>query len=101
MRADGKLATRARAPKCECVACMLIACTDMNTEATGRGAFMHERLRSTPPIAAVAARTAGRNIERLARSAVPALADFVVVFMVTGRWIVGVASAHSSPHGRR
>jgi GAF domain-containing protein len=32
---------------------------------------------------------------------VPELADFAVVFMVTGRSIVGIASAHVSPAGAR
>ncbi|PYR63406.1 MAG: hypothetical protein DMF88_25310 [Acidobacteria bacterium] len=60
---------------------------------------MAERIRSTPPIATVVARAAHRNIRQIARRAVPALADFVVVFMVTGRSIVGIASAHATPAG--
>lgn len=63
---------------------------------------MDERIGSTPPIAtAAAARAAHRTIQQIARRAVPALADFAVVFMVTGRSIVGVASAHVSPGGAR
>src|SRR5690349_8892799 len=66
---------------------------------------MDERMASTPPMvtvpAALATRTAYRTIQQIARRAVPALADFAVVFMVTGRSIVGVASAHTSPAGAR
>ena len=57
---------------------------------------MDEQVRSTPPIA-----TAHRSIQEMARRAVPALADFAIVFMVAGRSIVGVASAHISPAGGR
>jgi GAF domain-containing protein len=61
---------------------------------------MDERVRSTPPIATAAARAAGRKtIEQIARRAVPALADFAVVYVVAGRSIVGIASAHASPAG--
>jgi GAF domain-containing protein len=61
---------------------------------------MDEQDRSTPPIA-TAARAAHRSIEQIARRAVPALADFAMVFMVAGRSIVGIASAHISPTGNR
>jgi len=60
---------------------------------------MDERVRSISPIAAD--RAAHRSIQEIARRAVPALADFAVVFMVAGRSIVGVASAHISPAGDR
>jgi hypothetical protein len=77
---------------------------------------MHERIGSTPPIATAAAepqragvrardggaRAAYRTMQQIARRAVPALADFAVVFLVTGRsTIVGIASAHTSPAGAR
>jgi GAF domain-containing protein len=42
-----------------------------------------------------------RTIQQIARRAVPALADFAVVFMVTRRSIVGIASAHANPAGAR
>jgi GAF domain-containing protein len=61
---------------------------------------MDERIGSTPPIATVG-RLAHRTIQRIARRAVPELADFAVVFMVTGRSIVGIASAHASPAGNK
>jgi GAF domain-containing protein len=60
---------------------------------------MDERIGSTAPIATAAGRAAHRSIRQIARGAVPALADFAVVFMVTGRSIVGIASAHVSPAG--
>src|ERR1051325_1316132 len=61
---------------------------------------MDERLRSIPPPILTTAGSAGRRaIERIARRAVPALADFTVVFIVAGRTIVGVASAHATPAG--
>src|ERR1051325_8450784 len=60
---------------------------------------MDERVRSIPPVATAAARAARRTIEQIARSAIPALADFVVVFVVEGRSIVGVASAHATREG--
>ena len=62
---------------------------------------MDERVRSTPPIATAAARAARKTIEQIARRAVPALADFAVVFVVAGRSIVGIASAHATPAGGR
>jgi GAF domain-containing protein len=63
---------------------------------------MDERIRKTPPpIAPAAVRVTRRTIEDLARSAVPTLGDFSVVFVVTGRSLVGVASAHISPEGSR
>jgi GAF domain-containing protein len=65
-----------------------------------RGSSMDEQVRSIPPIA-TADRAAHRNIQEIARRAVPALADFAVVFMVAGRSIVGIASAHVSPGGDR
>src|SRR2546426_799462 len=61
---------------------------------------MDERVRSTPPIA-TAARAARKTIQEIARRAVPGLADFAVVFVVAGRSIVGIASAHMSPGGER
>lgn len=61
---------------------------------------MDERFRSTPPPVATAPAGAGRRaIEQIARRAVPAIADFTVVFIVAGRTIVGVASAHATPAG--
>jgi GAF domain-containing protein len=62
---------------------------------------MDERIGSTPPIATAAARAARKTVQRIARGAVPALADFAVVFVVAGRSIVGIASAHVSPGGEK
>ena len=62
---------------------------------------MDERIRSTPQIATIAARGARKTVQRIARRAVPALADFAVVFVVAGRSIVGIASAHASPGGQK
>jgi len=62
---------------------------------------MDERVRSTPPIATGAARAARTTMEQIVRRAVPALADFAVVFVVDGVSIVGIASAHVSPGGQR
>jgi GAF domain-containing protein len=62
---------------------------------------MDERVRSTLPIATTVGRAAHRNIQEIARRSVPALADFAVVYMMAGRWIVGIASAHFSPTGER
>ena len=62
---------------------------------------MDERIGSTPPIAAAAARAARKTIQQIARGAVPALADFAVVFVVAGRSIVGIASAHANPRGEK
>jgi GAF domain-containing protein len=62
---------------------------------------MDERIRSTPSIATAAARAARKTVQRIARGAVPALADFAVVFVVAGRSIVAIASAHVSPGGDR
>jgi hypothetical protein len=61
---------------------------------------MDEQVRSTPQIA-TADRAANRSIREIARRAVPALADFAMVFMVAGRSIVGIASVHISPGGNR
>jgi transcriptional regulator with GAF, ATPase, and Fis domain len=61
---------------------------------------MDDQVRSTPSIA-TADRAAHRSIQEIARRAVPALADFAMVFMVAGRSIVGIASAHISPAGDR
>lgn len=61
---------------------------------------MDERIRSTPPIPD-AARAARKTIQRIARGAVPTLADFAVVFVVAGRSIIGVASAHVNPGGEK
>jgi GAF domain-containing protein len=60
---------------------------------------MAERIRSTPPIATATARAAQKTIQQIARGAIPALADFAVVFFVAGRSIVGIASAHATPAG--
>src|SRR2546423_10668874 len=46
-------------------------------------------------------RAARNAIKQVAQRAVPALADFAVVFIVAGRSIVGVASAHVTPEGQR
>src|SRR5436190_9188304 len=62
---------------------------------------MDERVRSTPPIATAAARAARKTVQQIASRAVPALADFAVVFVVAGRSIVGIASAHHSPGGEK
>src|SRR5258706_5887186 len=62
---------------------------------------MDARVRSTPPIATAARRVARRTIQEIARRTVPALADFCVVFVVAGRTIAGVASAHAQPDGDR
>jgi GAF domain-containing protein len=64
------------------------------------GNSMDEQVRSSTPIA-TADRAAHRSIEEIARRAVPAVADFAMVFMVAGRSIVGIASAHISPAGAR
>jgi transcriptional regulator with GAF, ATPase, and Fis domain len=61
---------------------------------------MDEQVRSSPPIA-TGDRAPHRSIQEIARRAVPALADFAMVFMVAGRSIVGIASAHISPAGGR
>jgi GAF domain-containing protein len=61
---------------------------------------MDEPIRSTPPIA-TAARAARKTVQRIARGAIPALADFAVVFVVAGRSIVAIASAHVSPGGEK
>jgi GAF domain-containing protein len=61
---------------------------------------MDERVRSTPQIA-TAARASRRTIQEIARRAVPPLADFCVVFVVAGRSILAVASAHASADGDR
>jgi hypothetical protein len=60
---------------------------------------MDDQVRSTSSI--MPDRAAHRGIEEIARRAVPALADFAMVFMVAGRSIVGIASAHISPTGNR
>jgi len=62
---------------------------------------MDERIRMSLPIATVAARAARKEIQQMARRAIPALADFAVVFVVAGRSIVGIASAHATPAGDR
>jgi transcriptional regulator with GAF, ATPase, and Fis domain len=61
---------------------------------------MDEQVRSTLSIA-TADRAPHRSIQEIARRAVPALADFAVVFMVARHSIVCVASAHISPAGDR
>jgi GAF domain-containing protein len=61
---------------------------------------MDEQVRSTLSIV-TGDRAAHRSIEEIARRSVPALADFAMVFMVAGRSIVGIASAHMSPAGGR
>ena len=62
---------------------------------------MDQRVRSTPPIATAAARATRKTVQQIARRAIPALADFAVVFVVAGRSIVGIASAHISPGGEK
>src|SRR5258706_16163561 len=62
---------------------------------------MDERVRPAAPAATPAAGAARKTLQQIAHSAVPALADFVVVFVVAGRSIIGVASAHASPGGAR
>jgi GAF domain-containing protein len=63
---------------------------------------MDERIRSIPlPIATVDGRAARKTIQQIARRAVPGLADFVVVFIVAGRTIVGIASAHATAAGEK
>jgi hypothetical protein len=61
---------------------------------------MDEQVRSVLSIA-TGGRAGNRGIQESARRAIPALADFTMVFMVAGRSIVGVASAHISPAGGR
>ena len=61
---------------------------------------MDERIRSTPPAARTTA-LARTTIQRIARRAVPALADFVVVFVVAGRSIVSIAAVHATLAGER
>ena len=60
---------------------------------------MDDQVRSTSLI--TTSRGAHRSIQEIAGRAVPALADFAMVFMVAGRSIVGIASAHISPAGDR
>jgi GAF domain-containing protein len=79
---------------------MSIASPHMNVETKRpRWPAMDDRSRLTAPIATAAARTARKTMRQIARSAVPALADFAVVFVVAGRSIAGVASAHATPGG--
>jgi hypothetical protein len=60
------------------------------------------RIRSTRlPTPAAVARVALGSVQQILRRAVPALADFAVVFVVAGRAIVGVASAHGTHAGER
>src|ERR1041385_6320150 len=61
---------------------------------------MDERIGSTLPVA-TAAGAARRSMQQIAQRAVPALADFAVVFIVAGRSIVGIASAHVNANGQR
>src|SRR3954464_2901513 len=61
---------------------------------------MDERIRSTPRVA-TAASAARKTIQRVARGAVPALADFAMVFVVAVRSIVAIAPAHGSPRGEK
>ena len=62
---------------------------------------MNVRVRLTPPIRPPPAVPPERTIEQIARGAVPAIADFAMVFVVAGRSVVGIASAHVSPRGER
>jgi GAF domain-containing protein len=62
---------------------------------------MDERIGFTPPPIAPAARATRLMIAQIARSAVPALADFAVVFVVDGRSLVGIAAAHVTSDGDR
>ncbi|HEY3093481.1 MAG TPA: GAF domain-containing protein [Vicinamibacterales bacterium] len=62
---------------------------------------MDERIRPTAPPIATAASAGRKAIQQIARHAVPGLADFAVVFVVAGHWIVGIAAAHATPAGAR
>jgi GAF domain-containing protein len=63
---------------------------------------MDERIGSTPPpIAPAAVRAARRKIRDVAKGTIPSLADFAVVFVLDGRSIVGIATAHVTPDGER
>lgn len=62
---------------------------------------MDERIGSTLPMATAAAGAARKSMQQIAQRAVPALADFAVVFIVAGRSIVGIASAHVNANGQR
>jgi hypothetical protein len=62
---------------------------------------MDERVRSILPMATAVDRAAYRNIQQIARRSIPALADFAVVYIVVRRWIIAIASAHTSPGGER
>jgi len=62
---------------------------------------MDERIRSTSTIATAVAGVALKPVQQVVRRCVPALADFAVVFVVTGRSIIGIAAAHASPAGEK
>jgi hypothetical protein len=81
---------------------MSLAWIEVNMHAViGRGVSMERmRIRSTrAPIATAVARVARKTVQQIVRRAVPALADFAVIFVVTGRSIIGVAAAHATPGG--
>jgi GAF domain-containing protein len=79
--------------------CAHVTC--MKTPEFWPGQYMDARIRSTPSIANAAPRVARRTVREIARRTVPALADFCVVFVVAGRTIAGIASAHADPDGDR
>ncbi|HXD19869.1 MAG TPA: hypothetical protein VN654_22795 [Vicinamibacterales bacterium] len=58
------------------------------------------RIRSTPAPGMIG-RVAPRTVQLIVRRAVPALADFAVVFVVTGRSITGIAAAHGTAAGEK
>jgi len=62
---------------------------------------MDERIRSTSTIATAVAGVALKPVQQVVRRCVPALADFAVVFVVTGRSIIGIAAAHANPAGEK
>jgi GAF domain-containing protein len=61
---------------------------------------MDERVGTPQPIAP-AARGSRHALAQIARRALPGLGDFAVVFVVAGRSLVGIASAHVTPGGDR
>src|SRR6185503_3105367 len=68
----------------------------------GRGISMDERIRiRSTPAPGMIGRVAPRTVQLIVRRAVPALADFAVVFVVTGRSITGIAAAHGTAAGEK
>jgi GAF domain-containing protein len=63
--------------------------------------IMDERVELALSIATAAPKAARRTIREIVSRSIPDLADFCVVFVVAGRRIVGVASAHANPDGNR